>query len=55
MPAACLGYIDIVLNLCTANADVNVEDKVGLLWYSNLLYDTSIVFSLEKRLLHMRL
>ena len=37
MPAVCSGYIDIVLDLCTANADVNVEDNVRLLWYLNLL------------------
>eukprot|EP00731_Ephydatia_muelleri_P013385 Em0007g695a len=29
MPAVCSGYNDIVLDLCTANADVNVEDNFG--------------------------
>ena len=54
MPAASRGSIDIVLNLLTANADVNLEDNVCKSYlYSCTFKITLLLFSLVKQLLSM--
>ena len=54
MLAAYLGSIDVVLELLTANADVNLEDNVCLAKHSTYNIILSLLlFSLEKLLSSM--